>query len=340
MKEITIGNNEKNQRVDKYMAKYLSKAPKSFIYKMFRKKNITLNNKKISGNEIINSGDIIKMFLSDETIDKFRENNENIIRNVKNSVKEKLDKNKIIYEDENVLLYNKPTGILSQKANKDDISINDIILNYLIDKKDVSVSNLNTFKPSICNRLDRNTSGMIIFGKSFEFIKEVSTALKYRYLHKKYICLVKGNINKDKHIKGYLIKDDKKNIVKILDSNQENEASFIETYYRPLYSRDNITFLEVTLITGKTHQIRSHLASVNHPIVGDNKYGDVKFNKYFSDKYKIKNQMLHSYLLEIEGLGNDMEYLNGKKFIAMPEKKFLEVMDGENIKWEPGIQED
>ena len=160
MKELIIHDNEAGQRLDKLLRKYLSEAPGSFIYKMLRKKNIVLNGKKATGNEHLRKGDSVKLFLADDTIAKFQAAGKTVEENIKNTVK--LD---VIYEDQNVIFINKPSGMLSQKAKETDVSVVENVTAYLLESGQLTKENLQTFRPSICNRLDRNTSGLIVAGR-------------------------------------------------------------------------------------------------------------------------------------------------------------------------------
>ena len=230
MQEIIVSANEAGQRFDKLLVKYLNEAPKSFIYKMLRKKNIVLNGKKATGNEKLAVGDSVKIFLADETVAKFSK--QEIVR-----TKAKLD---IIYEDSNVLMINKPVGMLSQKANMKDTSVVEHVISYLLDSGQITEEELRSFKPSICNRLDRNTSGLIIAGKSLIGLQVMGALFKDRSLRKYYRCLVLGNIKEKKYIKGYLTKDENTNKVSILQSETEDSLP-IETEYRPLWSNERCT---------------------------------------------------------------------------------------------------
>lgn len=350
MKELIIDKLGDNQRLDKYLSKYLSAASKSFIYKMLRKKNITLNDKKADGSEKLQSGDSVKIFFSDETLNKFSEGKScisnagsrqtNIMTDTASKKGLSVDYEKIyrpldiVYEDENVLFINKPVGMLSQKADKNDCSLVEYITAYLLHNNSLTYEDLAMFTPSICNRLDRNTSGIIAAGKTMKGLQELSSHFKERTLTKYYICIVAGKVDKRQLIKGYLYKDKKLNKVTICQTLPKGRVTSeylpIETEYIPVAYSDNATLLKVHLITGRSHQIRAHLASINHPLAGDYKYGKASFNRRFTDKYNCKSQLLHSYELNIPDMDIHIH-------TDIPDI-FLNVLKGENI-WQPGIQE-
>ena len=312
MKEFIIEENEAGQRFDKYLAKLLKEAPKSFFYKMLRKKNITLNGKKATGNEKLLKGDTIKLFLSDETFDKFAGSTQ-----VARAYCE-LD---IIYEDADIIIINKPAGMLSQPADDDEPSLVEYLIGYLLKKGELTEEQLKTFKPSVCNRLDRNTSGMVCAGKSLAGLQFLSRIFHDRTLHKYYLCLVKGKLDKPAHIKGYLHKDKKTN--KVTVSKQEFPDSLpIETAYHPLGSNGKMTLLEVELITGRTHQIRAHLAGTGHPLLGDTKYGDNEFNKQYT-RHGVKHQLLHAYRLVIPE--------TDQTFVAPVPELFFKIINEEHL---------
>lgn len=332
MQEITIGKNEAGQRLDKFLAKYMNTAPKSFFYKMMRKKNITLNGKKCEGPEKLAEGDIVKLFLSDETIAGFSDVK---IQKVDTVKKKKLD---IIYEDEQILLVNKPSGMLSQKAKDSDVSLVEHLLDYLMDKGTVTEQSLRSFRPSICNRLDRNTSGIVACGTSLAGLQMLSEVFRDRSIHKYYQCLVYGEMKESKTIDGWLLKDETANKVQIF-RNEVKDSVPIRTKYEPMATNGRYTLLKVTLITGRSHQIRAHLASIGHPIVGDSKYGSAGRKDRGSrgvspspeEKYKIRSQMLHSFRLEFPELEGDFAYLSRRVFEAPLPEDFRRVIAGEKL---------
>ncbi len=369
MKEITIGKNEAGQRFDKFLGKYMNLAPRSFFYKMLRKKNITLNGKKASGSEILSEGDQVKLFLSDETIGKFSQ-----VPAVPVAGKTHTDRRDdrkraghisgslhILYEDADTIFIDKPVGMLSQKARPEDISLTEYLTAYLLESGQITEEELRTFHPAVCNRLDRNTSGIVAAGKSLAALQELSAMFRERTMKKYYLCLVKGEVERPEYIRGYLVKDHEANRVEVFvgksgrrtagqphtaenpGSAGRDGASLIETEYRPLKSSKGVTLLEVHLITGKTHQIRAHLASQGHPLAGDYKYGDRRFNDDLKRTYGLASQMLHAYRLCMPQVDRGvLSSLSGKEICAPLPELFERicrdkgVMDG----WQPGIQED
>lgn len=310
MKLITVHKQEEGQRLVKLLGAYLKEAPNSFFYKMLRKKNITLNGKKADGTEKLKCGDEIRLFLSDETYEKFA-------GKVQPKEKFPIAKLNIVYEDSNVIFINKPAGMLSQKSVPSDVSLNEYLLGYLEKSGQWKQEESKAFRPSVCNRLDRNTSGMVICGKSMAGLQQMAALLKDRSLHKYYLCLVKGVMTESQHLEGYLLKDENSNQVKIFQKETEGAAHII-TEYEPLYTEGETTLLKVTLVTGKSHQIRAHLSSIGHPIIGDPKYGDRKVNAFFRETHGIKNQMLHAWKLTFPELAKPLDNLSEKSFEAEP----------------------
>lgn len=300
MKVIIVQKNEAGQRLDKLLMKHLNKAPKSFVYKMLRKKNIVLNGKKADGSEKINIEDEITLYLSEETINIFSEEYEAVL------VKSNLD---IVYEDDNCFIVNKPAGMLSQKAKADDISLVEHITSYLLEEGKLTKEEMQTFKPGICNRLDRNTSGLVVAGKTLRGLQVMSELFRNRGLDKYYLCIVKGQLLKGQRLQGYLKKNEKTNQVTFY-TREVSGSDYIETEYEPIGTSNEFTLLKVKLITGKTHQIRAHLSSIGHPIIGDYKYGDKKTNERLKKEFGLEHQLLHSYEIQFKQMDGEFASLS------------------------------
>lgn len=316
MREIRVGKNDSNQRLDRFLKKYMDEAGTGFIYKMLRKKNIKVNESKASPEMMIFEGDTIQLYLSDETIDKFI--------GTKEVRKSKLAP-RIIYEDENLVLINKPAGILSHGAGEEfEENIVDSLITYLIQRGDYIPRIEKTFSPSICNRLDRNTSGVIIGAKNSEALRLVNKAIKEGSVRKYYKTIVKGTIKEDFEHKGFLIKDEDRNLVDISDKQGERSKD-VYTKFRVIMSKGGYSLLEVELITGRTHQIRSTLQTMGYPVIGDRKYGNSVVNDEFRKKYGLENQWLHGYRIVLDGLEEKLDYLNSREFIAEPDQLYVKI---------------
>lgn len=351
MREVIISEREEGQRLDRYLEKYMPDAPKSFFYKMMRKKNIVLNGKKVSGSERIQTGDQIKLFLADETIEGFRSGKKaqevdlgaqrlsqakrpaNGVRQMSqakrptngarqmpqkrptNGVRQgkielqqghcyrNLPPLQIVYEDAQFLVVNKPVGVLSQKADRNDRSIVEQITDYLADN-----AADDTFRPGICNRLDRNTSGLIVAGKTVRALQDMNKRFKERTICKYYLCVVHGSVSKKQYLKGYLEKDSRTNKVTVRQQPGPNSVP-IATEYLPLqqgmYQGESFTLLQVHLITGKSHQIRAHLASIGHPLVGDVKYSTKRASAFDRELLHQRVQLLHAWQLIFTAHGKE-----------------------------------
>lgn len=306
MKEIIIGKNQCGQRLDKFLAKYMKEASKGFLYKMLRKKNIKLNGKKAEGREKLSEGDVVTLYLSEETLSKFMGQN----KKEGGIPAERSVSLSILYENEHVALIDKPAGMLSQKAGPDDVSLVEYFQSYVGSAEE-------GFTPGICNRLDRNTSGIVIGGKSLFGLQKMSELLRERKIEKYYIAVVKGIVEKGDTAEGWLIKDPQANKVRI-SSRQIPDSSYIKTGYEPLGTDGNYTLLKVRLFTGKPHQIRSYLASISHPVAGDAKYGGRISGS------PVHRQLLHAWELRFPKMKEPLLDLSEAVFCAGLPEDFYE----------------
>ncbi len=289
MKRIIIDENEKGQRFDRFVSKYLNKAGNSFVQKMIRKKNIELNGKKAKPDSLLKKDDIVEFYLSDETINKFREE-KNYIKTEKNL--------QIIYEDKNIIIMNKPLGITMQPDHTNEVSFIDMMLSYL--KYDENYSS-KTFRPAFINRLDKNTSGLVIGAKNYNSLKALNKNMRNKNIKKYYKGIVEGVLDKSLYLEDYMTRENKKSKI------NEEKGKKVITKINPLKSNRNYTLVEFELITGRTHQIRAHMESIGHPLLGDSKYlGKQSINnKYY---------FLHAYKIIFEGFNGELKYLNKKTF--------------------------
>ncbi len=307
-----VTEREEGQRIEKFVKKSLSEAPLSYIYKAFRKKDIKVNGHWVKEDFIVHEGDEVKIFVTDEQLNDFHK--------VRPAVKKELPY-EIIYEDKNVLLINKPSGILvigdkSETRN----TLTQAVLDHLYLKGEFNPSQP-SFVPSPAHRLDRNTSGLVIFGKNDKALKELERLFKERdQLDKRYYALVVGELNGAGSINAPLKKDSNTGMVTIAPISKGGKEA--KTNYKVIKKYQGYTLLECELVTGRTHQIRVHLASINHPIVGDPKYGDFEANKIFKERFNLKDQFLHAYSLSFGSIGEPITHLSKKKFVApLPEGK-------------------
>ncbi|MCR5302762.1 MAG: RluA family pseudouridine synthase [Lachnospiraceae bacterium] len=286
MKEFVINKNDEGQRLDRFVFRILKNAPSSFAYKMLRKKNIVLNGSKASGDERLHENDTVIFYLSDETFDRFSKNDVSYPDTAYLMPP-------VIYEDDDIIIVHKPSGMLSQKSAAEDISLNEICLSYVKGAKPSATGSGSSYTPGICNRLDRNTAGLITFAKTYRCAKHMADAFRNHTIGKYYRCITAGIIKDDLDLSGRLRKDPVTNTVMITDTGPE-ECN-IKTKVHPLKNWKcicDLSLLEIELITGKTHQIRAHLAHIKHPVIGDEKYGDHSINRSFYKQFGISCQML------------------------------------------------
>jgi len=303
VKEFVINSNDANQRLDKFIQKSVPRLPQSMMYKAIRNKRIKINGKRTEISTRLQTGDIVQMYINDEFFDT-------AVETEFMSAPAVLD---IVYEDENIILIDKKNGLVVHEDNENTV---DTLINrlkhYLYEKGEYKPEEENSFAPSLCNRLDRNTGGIVIAAKNAESLRILNQKIKDRELEKYYLCITVGVPPKKKDtITAYLEKNSDDNTVKVTDRKTAKNKTIITTY-KVLKTKQNLALLEIKLDTGRTHQIRAHMAHIGCPLLGDGKYGINKVNK----EYKIKTQALYSYKLKFtfETDSGCLEYLNGKEF--------------------------
>ena len=334
MREVTIGPNEGGQRFDKYLKKYMKEAGSGFLYKMLRKKNITLNGKKADGSEKLNVGDRVCFFLAEETIDRFRgavpSSEEGTVPGKKAALEKEASAFSsltipILYEDEQVLLADKPAGLLTQKAQAGDYSLNEWLTDYLLAEGKLTAEELATFRPSVCNRLDRNTSGLVVCGKTLAGSQKMSELIRNRSLRKYYRLFVAGRPPKEGLAESWLLREENSNQVRIYEKKpQDSRAVPVRTGWRLLESFGDCSFLEVELFTGKTHQIRAQMAALGFPLIGDVRYGNEAVNRKFR-RAGVRSQLLHAFRLEFPPLDGPFLGLSERSVVAPEPETFARV---------------
>lgn len=306
MQERIVRQEEAGQRLNKYLQRVLPEAGSGFLYKMLRKKNITLNSKKAEGNEVLRIGDKVTFFLSDETFGKF---SGKALSATVTFAKRATRPEDIVYEDSHVIAAYKPAGLLSQKDTAESESINEQLLQYLLENGKITGESLKQFKPSICNRLDRNTAGLVLFAKTLAAGQAVHQCLKERIIDKFYFAFVLGKMTEAVENRSYLTKDALTNKVTISKVPVSEDSTEIHTKFYPVAYNGEITLVKILLLTGKSHQIRGVLQSLGHPILGDPKYmareeahsangsatDNDKFTMRYRRKYHLQGQQLVAY---------------------------------------------
>ncbi len=336
MKQITITEKEAGSRLDRQLSRILRNAPKSFLYKMLRKKNITLNGKRAQGNELLREGDQIDLYFSEETFHKFGGTDLNLYNpkaaeEIGTDTVPELEAGvkppKILYRDENIILFDKPAGMLSQKSKPSDISLVEYLNAYLISAGIRTKEEVQAIKPAFCNRLDRNTSGITAAGISLIGLQTLNRLVRERNIEKYYRCIVYGTVKEDGSLDGFLKKDTRTNTVVVSGTaGGDPDAKRIQTAYQVLASSNGISLLEVHLITGRSHQIRAQLSSIGFPVLGDPKYGNAAINMDYRVSKGITRQLLHAYRLEFPVVNGQLSYLSGRTFIAPMPEIFQEVL--------------
>jgi 23S rRNA pseudouridine955/2504/2580 synthase len=298
MKSITVSAGDAGQRVDRFILKTFDKLPKSLMFKEIRKKNIKVNKKRCTPEQLLLEGDVLELYLNDEVLHE-KEKYLDFMR-----ASSQLD---ILYEDENIILINKPVGVLCHSDGRDYTdNIVARLKRYLYEKGEWSPDG-SSFAPSLANRIDRNTGGIVIGAKSSAALRELNALIKSRRIEKYYLTAVHGKMQKSEEtLTAYITKDGRTNKVTVTDGKTEG-AKQIVTRYKVLDYYPDASLLEIELLTGRTHQIRAHLAHIGHPLYGDGKYGAEQ------GRYR---QALYSYKLRFGGSDGLLSYLDGREFEA------------------------
>ncbi len=305
MKSFIINQNDKDQRLDKFLQKTIPKLSATLMYKYIRTKRIKVNHKRSEISYRLNQGDVVECYINDEFFTSQAEEDFMVVP----------PDISIIYEDDNIILIDKPLGLV---VHEDDNNTVDTLINrvkrYLYDTKQFDPKAENSFAPALCNRIDRNTTGIVIVAKNAPSLRFINLLIKERQIKKYYLCVLSGILSPTcGTLTHYHFKDSKSNQVFISDTKKKNYKTMV-TSYKLIDKTDKNSLVEVLLITGRTHQIRAHFAHTGHPIIGDGKYGYGQINK----QYRLKYQALCSYKLRFEIsselMKQDFAYLNGKEF--------------------------
>ncbi len=300
MRNTIIRKNDAEQRLDKYLTKAFPNLPVSLMYKCIRTKKIKVNRKRTEQNAILKEGDTIQLFVPEEFLSSEPS------RQVRHALT--LD---IVYEDDNILLLNKPAGVLCHSDEKKEETLIDAVQYYLTQNGEYDPANEASFSPALCNRIDRNTCGIVIAAKNAQSLREMNEAIRERNVEKRYLCVVHGNMKYKKgKVKNYLLKDSRNNIVRVYAFPVPGGLT-AETEYEVLDSKPGFDLLEIRLITGRTHQIRAQMADLGHPLLGDGKYGINKTDR----KNGYRFQALCSYKVRFSfPITSPLSYLSGKEF--------------------------
>ena len=323
MREFLIGKNDAGQRLDKFVSKAVPSIPPSLLYKSIRLKKIKVNRKRADGKQMLALGDTVQMFLAEDLFTEQKKTPSRALSSIHPHIS-------VLYEDENIILLNKRPGV---SVHEDENGAGDTLIThvqaYLFQKGEYDPKDSASFAPALCNRIDRNTGGIVIAAKNAEALRIMNEAIKERKIDKFYLCAVHGTPNPaEATLTAYLKKDAVQNTVRIYDRHPPTGAKDIRTRYRTLCTRDGLSLLEVELLTGRTHQIRAHMAHIGHPLLGDGKYGIDRADRERGYKY----QALWSYRLCFSFPDTDthaLAYLRGKT-VEVPREEiyFTELFRG------------
>jgi len=315
MREFKINKNDGGQRLDKFVTKATIGMPKSLLYKFIRTKRIKLNGGRAHENDILSAGDIVEMYIPDEFFEGSKKTDDY------SKVKIVPD---IVYEDENILLCDKRPGVLVHLGDEGDKNRAEAaeretliyaLTAYLVNKGEYSPDNENSFAPALCNRIDRNTGGIVILAKNAMALREMNSAIRDNKVKKRYLCAVHGRLVGERTLTAYHTKDYRTNTVKVYDHKVRDSREIITKYKALAYNESHdLTLCEITLITGRTHQIRAHMAFIGHPLLGEGKYAHNAADR----KLGYASQALYSYAVEFSFDCDEMRYLNGRVYSVNP----------------------
>ena len=325
MRELKIGKNDAGQRLDKFITKTLD-LPPSLLYKSIRLKKIKVNRKRAEISTKLAEGDTVQCFLAEEFFKK--SDTSPTLSNI-------VPKLSVVYEDENIILVSKRSGVSVHED--EDGGNNNLITHiqaYLYQKGEYSPEDEQSFAPALCNRIDRNTAGIVIAAKNAEALRVMNEKIKLRELDKFYLAAIHGiPAKREATLDGYLLKDEKSNTVRVYDKNPPRGAKEIRTRYRVIATRGELSLVEVELLTGRTHQIRAHLAHIGHPLLGDGKYGVNRADRQRGYKYQALCSYRLRFSFDTERESTALDYLSGREFSVREEEiYFLAEFPGVTIK--------